>query len=301
MVPPLRTRARTLLARIRARVDAIPIVGRIVEEWRRVEVVDRAMVTAAQGLLALVPLVIVLVAYLPPDLTKAGLERFADITGLADASLDRAVSAAPRSLAGAEDVRDRIGLVGALVTVLSASSFARAVMRAYEKVWEVPHLTGFRGRRRALGWLLGWLFALEALSLVTRALDRAAVPFAVVVGVQVALVAVLWWWSLHVLLHGARTWRALVVPAAASAVAVVAFTRASAVVMPEYSVTSVRQFGGLGLVLALATWLVGFSAVLVLSAILGRAAGEMLDERAGRSPVGDEPAARDEPAAPSSL
>lgn len=109
------------------------------------------------------PLVIVLVAYLPPDLTKAGLERFADITGLIDASLHRVVAAAPRSLAGAQDVRDRIGLVGALVTVLSASSFARAVMRAYEKVWEVPHLTGFRGRRRAPGWLLGWLFALEAL------------------------------------------------------------------------------------------------------------------------------------------
>lgn len=49
MVPRLRTRARTLFARIRTRVDAIPMVGRIVEEWRRVEVVDRAMVTARRG------------------------------------------------------------------------------------------------------------------------------------------------------------------------------------------------------------------------------------------------------------
>jgi membrane protein len=289
-------RARSAVALVRAWIDGIPLVGRVVEEWRRVEVVDRAMVIAAQGLLALVPLVVVLVVYLPSDLTRAALERFADITGLAQASVERAVAGAPQPLTAADDARDRIGLVGALVTVLSASSFARAVMRAYEKVWEVPHLTGFRGRRRALGWLLVWLVALEGLSLVTRGLDRASVPLAVAIGVQVALTALLWWWSLRVLLHGARRWRALVVPALASAVAVVAFTRASSLVMPEYSLVSVRQFGGLGLVLALAAWLVGFSAVLVVSAILGRTGGELLDERVRRSPAPDEPGSQPEPA-----
>lgn len=270
---PRVTRARALALRARARVEGIPFVGRVVEEWRRVEVVDRAMVTAAQALLALVPLVVVLVTFLPADLTRAGLERLADITGLADASVDRAVRPV-RSSTTAEDVRAQVGVVGAVVTVLSASSFARAVMRAYERVWDLPSLTGFRGRRRALGWLLVWLCGLEVLGLTSRALGRWGAPTPLALATQAILASLLWWWTLRVLLAGRRTWTDLAVPAALSGIALTAFTNSSSAVMPTYSLESVRQFGGFGLVLALATWLVALSAVLVVSAILGRAADD---------------------------
>lgn len=265
--------------RARARVEAVPFVGRVIEEWRRVEVVDRAMVTAAQALLALVPLVVVLVVYLPDDLTRVGLDRLADITGLADASVDSAVTAAP-SVGSAEEVGAEIGVAGALVTVLSASSFARAVMRAYERVWDLPNTTGFRGRRRALGWLLLWLVGLEMLGLVSRTLGRLAAPEPAVVLVQVVLTSLLWWWTLRVLLSGRHAWAELAVPALVSGAAVIVFTHGSSAVMPTYSVESVRQFGGFGLVLALATWLVALSGVLVVAGILGRAVEAHRDGRA---------------------
>src|SRR3954453_19365011 len=49
-------------------LDTVPPVRRTVDELLRVEFVDRAVVIAAQALFALVPLVVVLAAYLPDAL-----------------------------------------------------------------------------------------------------------------------------------------------------------------------------------------------------------------------------------------
>src|SRR5436190_17168398 len=70
--------ARALAYRI---LDTVPPVRRTVDELLRVEFVDRAVVIAAQALFALVPLVVVLAAYLP-DALHQGLDRFEAVTGL---------------------------------------------------------------------------------------------------------------------------------------------------------------------------------------------------------------------------
>ncbi len=51
-------------------VDRIPILGRLLNEIIRIEFIDRCMLIAAQGLLALIPMLVVLAAFLP-DLTSA--------------------------------------------------------------------------------------------------------------------------------------------------------------------------------------------------------------------------------------
>ena len=254
------------------RARKVPHVGRVLEEWRRIEVVDRSLVIAAQGLLALVPLVVVLVAFLPLDLTRAALERFVDMTGLAADSVDSSLGVLRP--AAVDDVRTQIGLVGALVTLLSASSFARALMRAYERIWDLRPTGGLTARRRGLGWLLLWLASLEVLGLVSRVLRHADAPVVLTLA-QTALTSLLWWWTLRVLLSGRLTWRALAVPAVVSGVALQAFVHASGLVMPTYSRESVRQFGAFGLVLALASWLVAVSVVLVVGALFGRIAEEL--------------------------
>ena len=56
-----RTQARDL-------IDQVPILGRLVSEFIRIEVIDRCMLIAAQGLLALIPMLVVLAVVLPaPD------------------------------------------------------------------------------------------------------------------------------------------------------------------------------------------------------------------------------------------
>ncbi len=279
-------RARGLAATV---LDTVPPVRRTVQELVRVEVIDRTLVVAAQALLALVPLVVVLAAFLPADLTSTSMQRFDDVTGLSRASGQRVVGQV-EPLKSGDEIRAQTGLVGLVVAVLSSSSFARALMRAYERIWALPSVPGLRGRRRALGWLLGWLVALQLLVLTGWARSQvearageppvAATFGAVGVAVQVGVAALVWWWTLHVLLSGRVRWRALVVPATVTGAAVVAFSAGSALVMPQYADSSAAQFGTVGLVLAVATWLVAFAGVLVVAAVVGRVLAEDETSRA---------------------
>jgi membrane protein len=273
-------RARELLTRT---LETVPQARRMLEELVRVGVVDRAMVVAAQALLALVPLVVVLAAFLPAHLTGASVDRFDDVTGLSRATGDM-VTGQVEPLQSNDQIRAQTGYVGLVVVVLSASSFARALMRTYERIWDLPSVPGLRGRRRALGWLLGWLVALQLLTLTgwARARMDAAVddvPARAVLGsvglaIQVVVATLLWWWTLHVLLSGRVRWAALAPAALVTGMAIVLYSAGSALVMPRYAATSAAQYGTFGLVLAVATWLVGCAGVLVVAAVVGRALAE---------------------------
>ena len=281
-------------ARVHRVLDTVPSVRRTVDDLLRVEFLDRTMVIAAQGLLALVPLVVVLTAFLPSHWTTLGVERFASVTGIGQATSDELVRAVTQAGGGAAapaqsldpaQVRAQTGFVGLVITVLSASSFARAVQRMYARIWDVSDLGGMRQRRRCLGWLLGWLVALQAITLVAWIGDRVDVvlldPGWVLLRMLVA--AAVWWWTLHTLLDGRVAWRHLVVPASLSGGLVVAYASGSSVVMPAYASSSAAQFGVLGLVLTVATWLVGFGGVLVVAAVVGRVITEdPFAQRVGR-------------------
>ena len=108
---------RAFVARVRAFVfrllDTVPLLRRTVDELVRVEVIDRSMVIGAQALLALVPLVVVLGAFLP-DVTRAALERLEDVTGMAGVSGELAAQV---SRPTTESVRTQTGLVGLVVVV----------------------------------------------------------------------------------------------------------------------------------------------------------------------------------------
>jgi membrane protein len=245
----------------------VPPLRRTVDELIRIEIFDRCMVVAAQALFALIPLVVVLAAFLPADLTHAGVQRFEDVTGLSQASASLVTEQVEP--VGADVVRAQTGLIGLLVVLLSASSFARAVMRAYEKIWALPTIGGIRGRRRALAWLLGWLLGLQSVALVSWVLPDAA-PVWVRAALKAAVVGLLWWWTLYVLLFARVSWQALAVPAFLTGVALTAYTVGSSAVMPHYAGSSADQFGTFGLVLAVATWLVGMAGVMIVAALVGR-------------------------------
>lgn len=261
--------ARRTGERLRAFVlrllDTVPLLRRTVDELVRVEIIDRSMVIAAQALLALVPLVVVLGAFLP-DVTKTALERLEDVTGMAGVSSQLADQV---STPTSERVRTQTGVVGILVTVLSATSFARAVMRGYERIWALPNIRGIRARRRALGWLLGWLIAFEVLSLVQAWLEPATGAAGRGV-VRIVFISLAWWWTFRLLLSQRISWQALLVPAVVTGLGLTVYTGATSVVMAPYVRSTVAQFGTLGLVLAVAAWLVGFAGVLVGTAVIGR-------------------------------
>jgi membrane protein len=253
-------------------LDVIPGLRRFISELVRVEVIDRAMVIAAQGLLALVPLLIVTVAFLPHDVAVALTDRFRSVTGLTPNETQSV-----RAALSPDQVRAQFGIVGALITLFSATSFARSIQRMNERTWALPHIGGLKGNRRCFAWLAGWLILLQVIALlgtVVRGIGPAGLLRLVE---QCVTSSILWWWSAHVLLLARIDWRKLLPGAVVTGIALTIYSLASGVVMPTYARTSAQQLGSLGLVLAATTWLIGVGFVMVVAAVVGRVLAE--DER----------------------
>ncbi len=273
------------LARVRAVVKrviefvqwvlgTVPVVRSTITGLVRIELIDRSMAIAAQAMLALVPLLVVLAAFLPPEFTELALDRFRDLTGL-----DEAGQQMVQTSVDPDQVRAQTGAVGLLITLLSATSFARAVQRMYERVWEQRHIGGMVGIRRSSMWLVGWLITLQTLAalgfVLTKVTDFGTVRYIL----QGAAASMIWWWTSRMLLFGRLPWRTLLVGALLTGYALVAYSWASSLVMPTYVASSAAAFGTLGLILAITTWLVGFAGLLVVASVVGRAVVEDADVR----------------------
>jgi membrane protein len=254
-------------------LGTVPLVRSIITGLVRIELIDRSMAIAAQAMLALVPMLVVLAAFLPAEFTGLALDRFRELTGLSQAG-EQIVEAN----VDAEQVRAQTGAIGLLITLFSATSFARAVQRMYEKVWEQRHIGGLVGIRRSSLWLVGWLLTLQTLSaigLVLKQVDVGVLRFVL----QGAGASLMWWWTSRVLLFGRVPWRTLLVGALLTGYSLVIYSWGSGLVMPAYVASSAAAFGTLGLILAVTTWLVGFAGLLVVASVVGRAVVEDADIR----------------------
>jgi membrane protein len=256
-------------------MQGVPAVRRLVSELLRVEVVDRSMALAAQALLALIPLLVVAAAFLPDAAIEAAYERLQAVTGIQSVQTSQVAESVTTGVDTGQ-VRAQVGLIGLAITIFSATSYSRATQRMYEKVWALHQLGGWASRRRAFVWLIGWLIGLQSIAAVDRLFSggsRAPLELAGFV-LRAAVMALLWWWSLRYLLTNRVRWRALAPAAALTGVAVVAYAAGSTLVMPAYATSSAEEFGAFGLVLTLATWLVGLSGVQIVAAVIGRVLAE---------------------------
>jgi membrane protein len=271
-IDSVRSRVQRVRAWALEMLDVVPGLRRLVNELVRVEIIDRAMVIAAQGLLALVPLLIVLAAVLPADLGNFVLERFDHVTGVGSAQ-----TAAAHTTLTTHQVRAQTGAIGVLITLFSATSFARSIQRMYEKVWGRRHIGGIPGARRCFLWLAGWLVLLQIVAYVGGHTGGGTEGSTLRVLVQLIAGTLLWWWTAWALLLGRESWRRLLPGAILTAAVTSMYARASTLVMPHYVENNAQQLGTLGLVLAATTWLIGFAFVMVVCAVVGRVLVE--DER----------------------
>jgi membrane protein len=255
-------------------LGTVPVVRSAITGLVRIELIDRSMAIAAQAMLALVPMLVVLTAFLPPELTSLALDRFRDLTGVGEAGKEMVETSVDP-----DQVRAQTGAIGLLITLLSATSFARAVQRMYERVWDKPHIGGMTGIRRSSLWLVGWLITLQTLTalgfILTKVTDFGALRYVL----QGAAAAGIWWWTSRVLLFGRVPWTTLLFGALLTGYALVAYSWGSALVMPVYVASSAAAFGTLGMILAVTTWLVGFAGLLVVAAVVGRAVVEDAEVR----------------------
>jgi membrane protein len=271
-------RARAVVTRVIALVQrvlaTVPLVRSIIRGLVRIELIDRSMAIAAQAMLALVPMLVVLAAFLPAEFTSLAIDRFRELTGMGGTG-----QKAVESSVTPEQVRAQTGAIGLLITLFSATSFARAVQRMYEKIWEQPHIGGMVGIRRSSLWLVGWLLTLQTISVLGFVLEQVADTGILRFVLQGFGASLMWWWTSRVLLFGRVSWRTLLVGAVLTGFSLLLYSWGSNLVMPAYVASSAAAFGTLGLILAVTTWLVGFAGLLVVASVVGRAVVEDADVR----------------------
>lgn len=258
-------RLRARGEQLRARVEAIPFFGNLISSFVRVEFIDRCMLIAAQGMLALVPMLVVIAAFFP-HLTARGLEEFGDITGLG-----REGTRVVHSDVDISEVKANTGLIGLAITFFSATSFARAVQRMYERVWDQGYVGGVAGYRRRFVWLVGWLLMLQLLASATRVFHPDGLILDLVrLVLQMIVLSTIWWATSWILLFGRVAWSRLLLGSLLTGVLLVLYSRGSELVMPAYVTANADQFGTLGVILSISTWLIGFAGILVICSVVGR-------------------------------
>ncbi|MFZ2511647.1 MAG: hypothetical protein WAW85_11250, partial [Gordonia sp. (in: high G+C Gram-positive bacteria)] len=123
------TRARALIQRVAQWLQGTLVVA-ILAGLGRVSVTDRAMTLAAQAFTSILPVMIVFTA-LPID---GPIQRAIARIGTQWLALDPSVPLT------AEPSTASFGVAGVLMTIIGATSFARALDRMYADAWQNPKL-----------------------------------------------------------------------------------------------------------------------------------------------------------------
>lgn len=256
-----------------------PLLGRLLEQLAAVRILDCATRLAAQAFLGALPAVFVIAAVAPDWLQDQLVSSIRATLGLQNAALDqvRAVYASTDATA----VAGTSG-VGIVVTLLSATACSRALQTTCERSWHLPKAKARLAAWRWLAWLVVWLVALLFQGPVQDAFGAGRA-----VGFLVAVVTgtLLWWWTQHLLLGGRVPWLPLLPGAVLAGVGGQVLSVGSKVYMPHAVERSMREFGGLGSIFVLLSWLIMFFVVITLSIAVGYVvAHEPLPARRLRTP-----------------
>ncbi|MFH8387619.1 YhjD/YihY/BrkB family envelope integrity protein [Kitasatospora sp. NPDC018058] len=246
----IRTRSAWLRGRTATLRDA-PFPRRLLAQLVHIRVLDVATRLAAQAFLTAIPVLFVLAAFMPHEVRNSVSESLRTVLGLHGASLDEIKQVLQAG--GQTTTAKAFGGVGVLVTLISATSCSRVLQRLCERSWHLPHLSGRLAAWRWLAWLLVWLVGLTVQGQV-----RSGFGVGRGLGVFLYLVTatLLWWWTQHLLLGGRVPWLPLLPGAALTSAGLTALASGSQLYIPRSLNHSVAQFGPLGLVFTLLSWLI---------------------------------------------
>jgi membrane protein len=266
VTPRVPARARSLFERY---ANSWP--GRVVEDTARalvrIKVFDRSMTLAAQAFTSVFPLLI-LVAVLRPRSSGSELGK-----GLADSlGLNPSASAALEvALPAGSTAASSFGLIGILVTLLSATSFSRALVRLYAGIWEVSRPPGFRALWRLVVTLVGLVVLVFLLTFVRRVVHGAPLSAVAEAVVACLLGTVIWTWVPWILLARQVPVRTLLPGGVLMGVAMVVLSIAGRIYLPLALSSATRQYGALGISFTYVSWLFVLMFALVTTAVTGAA------------------------------
>ncbi|MET7698912.1 YhjD/YihY/BrkB family envelope integrity protein [Streptomyces sp. NPDC005485] len=234
------------------------MLGRLISvNW-----LDASARLAAQTFLAALPLLIVLAAFAPRGVKDVLVDSVQALFGE-----DAPVDDIQETFTAQGVTKDTYGAVGIVVALISATALSRALQQVCERCWDLPKGGARLTAWRWLVWLLGWLAAL-----LFQAPLRHGFGGGTWLGVVLSLstAVLLWWWTQHLLLGARIGWMPLLPGAVLAGVGMVTFVYVSGLFMPAAMQRSLAQFGSLGYVFALLSWLITCSCVIVTGIALGQ-------------------------------
>ncbi|MEU7056638.1 YhjD/YihY/BrkB family envelope integrity protein [Streptomyces sp. NPDC046197] len=266
-----------------------PVVTHLADRMVSVNIFDSATRLAAQSFLTVVPLLFVVAAYAPAPVRHqlvTSVRTVFGLTGDANAQLEKVFEPSTGNL------RQAVGVVGGLMVLLSATAVSRALQRLCKRAWEIPRAGTRTAPWRWLAWLVVWLTAL-----VVQGPLRDGFGVGAWLGVPITLVALagLWWWTQHLLLGGLVGWKPLLPGAVITAVAVTALTVTARLYMPRALNRTLAEYGSLGSVFVLLSWLIVVCVTIALSISVGAVVSQ---EPSLARCLGSPPPVRDRDAVP---
>jgi membrane protein len=240
----------------------IDLVRRSITLFVEFDGIDRSMGLAAQAFTAIFPLIIVLSGILQGsngDSFGEVLVRKFDLGG-------DAADAARRAFPDTGHLVQSVTFFSVVILLISALSFARALQRLYEHVWNLQ-ARGMRDTPYGLAWL-ACVCAYVSLHPVLHDLlpHWARLPASVAGGVLV-------WLGTPWLVLGRRIhWRRLFPQAILTAFAMGVLLLGSEIYLPRATASAASQFGTIGFAFTLVSWLFGGAIVVAGTAALGRCA-----------------------------
>jgi membrane protein len=236
------------------------ILGRLIE----VKFLDRTVILAGQAFSAILPLIMVVSTVSPHpggDSPAAALARRLGLSPREVSSLQSAIAPPPSA-------RASIGILGVILAILTATSFARALQRSYELAWRLPP-AGLRAAWRPLALVIGLAIYVELLFLFSRLVRGVPARTLLEDLVTFAGAWAVWTGAGWMLLAGRVRPRLVAVGGLLTAVGFAALRRLAALYLPDLVAGNQQQFGLLGVAFTLFSWLSACAFVIVVATVVG--------------------------------
>jgi uncharacterized BrkB/YihY/UPF0761 family membrane protein len=252
------------LVRASVRSGAGRFVMRALRDIRSLELFDRAMTLAAQAFTSILPILIV-AGSLRGSLNPEADALFAQSLNLDDQTAELVAESMPQQTGGVTVAQ----VVGALLLIIAATSFARALERCFRRIWGTPKVS----IRFAWRWVAAIVAIVIGIVLValTRNVVRGTGAMEVLRFIAESVIwGALWWIASWVVINRSVSLRALLPGSVLAGVGFAGAAVIGRVYLPGALASSADQFGVLGLAFSYIGWLFVLMAIFLIAAAIGR-------------------------------
>ncbi len=241
-----------------------PVLTELTARLLSSNLLDAGTRLAAQAFLASVPLLFALAAFAPigvRDQLRESLRAMFGLSGESDHELQQVLYGSAD-----EALRETTGIVGVVVALVSATSFSRAMSRVCERAWGLPKAKSTIAAWRWVVWLLAMLVVL-----VLQGPIRNGFGAGLFVGTALyfLLGTGVWLWTQHLLLAKRVPWPALLPGAVLAATATSVLGLTARIYMPTALNRALEEYGSLGLVLVVLSWLIAVCGAITFAVTIG--------------------------------